>query len=138
MEKITLKKLNGWFEHLDERNKLISLLINELNIDELNEMSKEELINEIALPNDVSLDIEWLNTNNIEKLYSYLELNEIKYNINHILDFIDEYDDEFFSSLRNSDIIFFISTYTDISTKNLNKWNISKEQLINVLKKGEN
>lgn len=138
MEKITLKKLNDWFEHLDERNKLISLLINEFNIDDLNEMSSEELIDEIALPNDVSLDMEWSNTNNIEKLYSYLELNEIQYNINHILDFIDEYDDDFFSSLKNSDITFFISTYTDMSTKNLKEWNISKEQLINTLKKGEN
>ena len=137
MKKITLRELNNWFEQLNNKNKLIALLINELDIDVLNEMSEEELINEIALPNKVSLDTEWINMNNIEKLYSYLELNKINYNINYIFDFIDNNDDDFFASLSNSDIIFFMSIYTDISTKKLKEWNSSKEELINMLKKGE-
>ena len=137
MKKLTIKTLNDWFENLDEKNKMIVLLSTDIDIDELNEMDIDELKSEIALPYDVSLEMEWSHINNIDKLYSYLEFNKIKYNINHILDFIDDYDD-FFSSLKESDITFFMSTYTNISTKELKEWNISKENLINMLKKGEN
>ena len=132
MKKLTIKTLNDWFENLDEKNKMIVLLSTDIDIDELNEMDIDELKSEIALPYDVSLEMEWSHINNIDKLYSYLEFNKIKYNINHILDFIDDYDD-FFSSLKESDITFFMSTYTNISTKELKEWNISKEKLINML-----
>lgn len=137
MKKLTIKTLNDWFENLDEKNKMIALLSTDVDIDELNEMDIDELKSEIALPYDVSLEMEWSHINNIDKLYSYLEFNKIKYNINHIFDFIDDYDD-FFSSLKESDITFFMSTYANISTKELKEWNISKENLINMLKKGEN
>ena len=137
MKKLTIKTLNDWFENLDEKNKMIVLLSTDVDIDELNEMDIDELKSEIALPYDVSLEMEWSHINNIDKLYSYLEFNKIKYNNNHIFDFIDDYDD-FFSSLKESDITFFMSTYANISTKELKEWNISKENLINMLKKGEN
>lgn len=137
MKKLTIKTLNDWFENLDEKNKMIVLLSTDVDIDELNEMDIDELKSEIALPYDVSLEMEWSHINNIDKLYSYLEFNKIKYNINHIFDFIDDYDD-FFSSLKESDITFFMSAYTNISTKELKEWNVSKENLINMLKKGEN
>lgn len=137
MKKLTIKTLNDWFENLDEKNKMIVLLSTDIDIDELNEMDIDELKSEIALPYDVSLEMEWSHINNIDKLYSYLEFNKIKYDINYIFDFIDDYDD-FFSSLKESDITFFMSTYANISTKELKEWNISKENLINMLKKGEN
>ena len=56
MEKITLKKLNDWFEHLDERNKIIALLSIDIDIKELNEMDMEELKNEIASGDEKAIE----------------------------------------------------------------------------------
>ena len=104
MEKITLKKLNDWFEHLDERNKIIALLSIDIDIKELNEMDIEELKYEIALPNDISLNIEWSNYDDNDKLISWLEFNSIKYNPDLLIEFIDTIDANNFSMLSINEL----------------------------------
>ena len=132
MEKITLKKLNDWFEHLDERNKIIALLSIDIDIKELNEMDIEELKYEIALPNDISLNIEWSNYDDNDKLISWLEFNSIKYNPDLLIEFIDTIDANNFSMLSINEL------ENILSIEKNKKGFYKKEWLINLIKKGEN
>lgn len=131
MEKITLKKLNDWFEHLDERNKIIALLSIDIDIKELNEMDIEELKSEIALPNDISLNMEWSNYDNNDKLISWLEFNSIKYNVDLLIEFIDTTDINNFSMLSIKEL------ENILSIEKNKKGFYKKEWLINLMKKGE-
>lgn len=132
MEKITLKKLNDWFEHLDERNKIIALLSIDIDIKELNKMDIEELKYEIALPNDISLNIEWSHYDDNDKLISWLEFNSIKYNPDLLIEFIDTIDANNFSMLSINEL------ENILSIEKNKKGFYKKEWLINLIKKGSN
>ena len=132
MNKLSISDLNNWFNKLSNKNKVIALLVNDYDKEELDEMSFDELLSEIGFNDINDVIYEWNNFTNFDKFYNWLEYNNISYDKKHLISFIDTNDINNFSMLS-------IGELEDILSIESNKRGFyKKEWLIDKLKeKGE-